>query len=227
VTVGLGLAACGTPTGGAVPAATALHTAVLATEHRGTAHFDVSTSVETSPDIRAASSVSEVGVLRFAGPMADYTTLVTGPGLPSPQTRTVIVGHVVYEGVEIGRALTWRGGGTDSDFPVFGVITAQGLLDADAVTVAGSGSQGARGTTEFVVHLPGGVIGAGAVHAPPTVSPVDVHAWVGPRGVIVRVAATVRTEDPQHVEVTSTSTETLTDIGGPVAIPVPRTPVAG
>jgi len=245
LTAGLGLAACGTRSGrGDTAPADALHAAVLATEHAATTHFTTITFISGSSGSTGPSAISEEGDIRFQGPEVQFTSVVAGGLGHAPQeARLVLVDHVAYEGLSEGNTITWQRGATESDFPVFGVMTAQGLLTASNVTDTGRSMVGNTSATEFAVHILGGRLGTGfsvhdAADSPgqgkvpqsSTVQPYDVLVWVGPHNLIVRIEAktTLQTASvhpgtaTRRLTATTDTTETLADFGEPVSITIPN-----
>ena len=224
------LAACGTASGGGGQTASdAVHAAVQATLDQGTAHFEVSTVVLQSPGPPRPSTITVFGDVRFQGPAARYTSMVAGSASIAPPMQIVMVGHRLYQGVPAGGTTVWQPSSATSVFPVFAVMTTQGLLSAESGTADGVGTIGGTPATKFRVHVAGGAFGPGTGRTgpAPTVQPYDVVVWVGPRNLIVRIQATQHTTSvntggsAQHTNVTSATTETLSDFGAPVHITAP------
>ncbi len=130
---GLVLGACGSPEAGRSAPVRAPHGAALTTERQGTAHVVTLIHIRTHSDTReTTTSTSRVGDVRFQGPDAPYTATVTGPGHPAIPVPSVLVGHDPYTGPGAGTEPTWHRTRLTHDYTVFGVVTAQAPLSADA-----------------------------------------------------------------------------------------------
>jgi hypothetical protein len=235
---GLLLAGCGsaasTTSPGSSNALRRINAAVGLTEAAGTAHLvTISDTTGRSPAGSsanvAASHLTSVGAIRFAGPDLTLTTTAQTGRSAISTTRSIYVGSYLY--INVSSDLHgWVRAPYHQTYPYLGAVQTTALTTTTGpVTVVGSENVNGQSATQYLVPIPGSTKTIPLTNSKNqpynehlNTAPFVLSVWLDRAGRIVRTQATQKVTISQAPRIAvETSTTTLSDFGEVIQISAP------